>query len=187
MAVPAPLAQPVTPPPLTPTPGQGRPVLQHALAAWAVHMDCLSGVQHLAPIDIFGIKMVKIKKKKVKSSHGTICLCCLCGKPWGRKEHPGSAGTTMERGGQGPLPNRQRQHQPLCTGQSSRVSSTRLLLQPSPALRHSGTSSSSYLCKALEKHSCGLVRLKNGRAEGGRATTCLLASPHPDHLWLYHT
>lgn len=93
----------------------------------------------------------------------------------------------VERGGQGPLPNWQRQHQPLCTRQSSRISSTRLLLQPSPALRHSGTSSSSYLCKALEKHSCGLLRLKKGRAEGGRATACLLASPHPPHLWLYHS
>lgn len=141
--------------------------------------------QHLAPIDIFVIKKVKNIKKKIKSSHGTSCLCCLCEKPWGRKEHPGAAGPTVESGVQGPLPKRQRQ--PLCTGQSSRVSSKRLLVQPSPALHHSGTSSFSYLCKALEKHSCGLVGLKKGRAEGGRATACLLASPHPAHPQLYHS
>lgn len=51
--------QPATPPPLTTTPSQRRPVLQHALAARAAHMDCLSGGQHLAPIDIFVIKKGK--------------------------------------------------------------------------------------------------------------------------------
>lgn len=80
-----------------------------------------------------------------------------------------------------------RQHRPPCPGHSSRASSTGLLAHPSPALHHSGTSSSSYLCKALEQHSCSLLGLEKGRAEGGRATASLLASPHPAPLHLYRS
>lgn len=131
-------------------------VLQHPSAARAAHTDWFPGAS-FGPSRYFCYKKCKklLKKFIVKSKSFPWCQPSVLrgGKGhWWSWTHSGDGHAS-----------RHRQHQPPCPGQSSRASSAGLLAQPSPALHRSGTSSSSYLCKALGKHSHSLVGLEKGR------------------------
>lgn len=137
---------------LTPTPE----VLQHPSAARAAHTDWFPGAA-FGPSRYFCYKKHKnlLKKLIVKSK---TCPWCQASVLRGKKGHWWS----WTHSGDGRA-SQQRQHQPPCPGQSSRASSTGLPAQPSPALHRSGTSSSSYLCRALGKHSQRSGGLEKGR------------------------